>query len=98
MPKAYVVTTYRSIKDPKALAEYAKLATPAVQAGGGRFLARGDARKAYELGQTMRTVVIEFPSFEAAVGVYEGPAYARALAALGKNAAERDMRIVEGVE
>ncbi len=98
MPKAYVVTTYRSIKDPKALAEYAKLAGPAVQAGGGRFLARSDAKKSYELGQTLRTVVIEFPSFAAAVATYEGPAYAKALEALGKGAVERDMRIVEGMD
>jgi Domain of unknown function (DUF1330) len=50
MPKAYIVTTYRSISNPDALAEYAKLAGPAMIAAGGRFLARGNAVKAYEKG------------------------------------------------
>ena len=34
MPKAYMVTAYRSIGKPEALAVYAKLAGPAVQAAG----------------------------------------------------------------
>jgi uncharacterized protein (DUF1330 family) len=43
-------------------------------------------------------VVTEFPSLAQAIAAYEGPAYAKALEALGKNAAVRDMRIVEAVE
>jgi uncharacterized protein (DUF1330 family) len=61
MAKAYWVATYRSISNPEALAAYAKLAGPAIEAAGGRFLARGT------------------------------------LKALGKGA-DRDMRIVEGVD
>ena len=64
MPKAYIVTTYRSISNPDALAEYAKLAGPAMTAAGGRFLARGNAAKAYEKGLVQRVVVIEFDSVE----------------------------------
>jgi Domain of unknown function (DUF1330) len=45
MPKAYIVTTYRSISNPDALAEYAKLAGPAMIAAGGRFLARATPSK-----------------------------------------------------
>ncbi len=48
MAKAYWVATYFSISNPQALGEYAKLAGPAISAGGGRFLARGTAAKAYE--------------------------------------------------
>jgi uncharacterized protein (DUF1330 family) len=40
MAKAYWISCYRSVKNPDALAAYAKLAAPAIQAGGGRFLAR----------------------------------------------------------
>ena len=36
MAKAYWVATYRSISSPEALAGYAKLAGPAIQAAGGR--------------------------------------------------------------
>jgi uncharacterized protein (DUF1330 family) len=38
MAKAYAITTYRSISNPDALAAYAKLAGPAIQAAGGKFL------------------------------------------------------------
>jgi uncharacterized protein (DUF1330 family) len=50
MAKGYWITFYRSISDPAALAAYGKLAGPAIIANGGRFLARGDAAKAYEQG------------------------------------------------
>ena len=98
MPKAYVVTTYRSISNPEALAAYARLAGPAIQAAGGKFLARGTPAKIYEAGMNERTVVVEFASLAQAIAAYEGPGYKKALDALGKNAAVRDMRIVEGVE
>jgi len=97
MAKAYMVVTYRSISNPDALAAYAKIAGPAIQAAGGRFLVRGTPTRTYEVGIKERTVVVEFPSVAAAMAAYEGPAYAEALKALGKNAAVRDMRIVEGV-
>jgi uncharacterized protein (DUF1330 family) len=72
MPKAYLVATYRSISNPDALAEYAKLAGPAIIAAGGRFLARGNAAKAYEKGVVQRVVLTEFDSVEKAVAAFEG--------------------------
>ena len=50
MAKAYWIGCYRSISDPAALAEYAKLAGPAIIAAGGRFLARSGTAKTYEAG------------------------------------------------
>ena len=41
MAKGYWITFYRSVSNPAALSEYGRLAVPAIQAGGGRFLARG---------------------------------------------------------
>ena len=96
MAKAFWVATYRSISDSEKLAAYAKLAGPAIEAGGGKFLARGTAAKAYEAGLLQRTVIIEFASVDAAVAVHDSAAYQAALAALG-NGADRDLRIVEGV-
>ena len=98
MAKAYWITFYRSISNPDALAAYAKLAAPALTAAGGRFLARGIAVKTMEQGLMQRTVLIEFESVDKAVAAYNSPGYQQALAALGKSAAERDIRIVEGVE
>lgn len=98
MPKAYWISTYRAINNSDALAAYSKLAGPALAAAGGRFLARSTAAHAMEHGLMQRTVIIEFPSVEAAKAAYDSPAYKEALAALGKGSVERDMRIVPGVE
>jgi len=95
MPKAYWISCYRSVSNPTALAEYAKLAGPAIQAGGGRFLARGTPAKTYEAGLAERTVVIEFESVAQAVATHDSPAYQAALRALA-GGAERDLRIIEG--
>ena len=95
MPKGYWITLYRSVSDPARLAEYAALAGPAIESGGGRFLARGAPVKSFEGTQNQRAVVIEFPSVEQAIATYEGPAYRTALAKL-KGAVDRDVRIVEG--
>ena len=95
MAKAYSVNCYHSIDDPAALAAYAKIAGPAIQAAGGRFLARGNPAKVYEQGIDQRTVIIEWDSVKQAMDAYESPAYQEALKALG-GAAKRDIRIVEG--
>ena len=79
MAKAYWVATYRSISNPDALAEYAKLAGPAIQAGGGRFLARGGTAKTYEAGIAQRTVLIEFESVAKAIATHDSPGYQAAL-------------------
>jgi uncharacterized protein (DUF1330 family) len=96
MAKAYWITCYRKITDPARLAAYAKLAGPSIEAGGGRFLARGIPTKAYEAGLSERTVLIEFDSIERAIAVHDSPSYQDALRALGDGAV-RDLRIVDGV-
>jgi uncharacterized protein (DUF1330 family) len=96
MAKAYWVASYRSIKKPEALAAYAKLAAPAVQAAGGRFLVRGMPSKTYEAGLNQRIVVIEFDSVAQAIAAHDSEAYQAALKLLA-DGAERDIRIVEGV-
>jgi len=96
MAKAYWVATYRSISNADALAAYAKLAGPAIAAGGGRMLARGMPAQVYEAGLQQRTVLIEFDSVEAARAAHDSPAYQEAMAALA-GGADRDIRIVEGL-
>ena len=97
MPKGYWINTFRSIKDPAKVDAYRKLAGPAMQAAGAKFLVRGDPAKVYEAGMMQRTVVIEFESIEKAIAAHDSPGYQEALKALG-DGAERDLRIVEGVE
>lgn len=97
MAKGYWVSCYRAIKDADALTEYAKLAGPAIEDGGGTLLARGGRMEAFEAGVKERTVVVEFASFEQALATHDGDAYQAALAKLG-DGAERDFRVVEGVD
>jgi uncharacterized protein (DUF1330 family) len=96
MAKAYFISCYRQITDPAKLAAYAKLATAAVEASGGRFIARGMPAIVYEAGQSERTVIIEFDSVEQAIAMHDSAGYQAALAAL-EGAAVRDIRIVPGV-
>jgi len=98
MAKAYWVVTYKSIKNPDALAAYAKIAGPAIQAAGGKFLVRGTAAEAWESGVKQRTVVTEFPDLKSAIAAHGSPGYQEALRALGTGNVERDLRVVEGVE
>src|SRR5579862_2605275 len=95
MAKAYWISAYRSIRNPEALAAYAKLAGPALRNAGGRFLARGVPARVFESGVAERTVLIEFDSVAQAIAAHDSPEYQKALAALG-NAMDRDMRIIEG--
>lgn len=94
---AYWIATYDELTDPDKVAAYAAIAGPALTDAGGRFLARGLPEQVWELGEETRTVLIEFPSVEAARAAHDSPAYAEALAALG-DGARRDIRIVPAVE
>ncbi len=95
MAGAYWISWYREIKDPAKLAAYAKLAVAAIEAGGGRIVAREPAVQAYEGGGKQRTTIIEFPSVERAIATHESAAYQAALAALDGGVI-REIRIVPG--
>lgn len=82
------------VTDAEAYGRYAELATGAIGAYGGVFLARGGRYKQLEGRDRARNVVARFPSFEDAVACYESPAYQEALSH-AKGAAERDLVIVE---
>lgn len=97
MAKGYWVVAYRSVADADKLAAYGKIATVAIAEAGGRFLARGGQVTPHEAGLEQRTVLVEFPSYEVAVAAYHSETYARALEAFD-GAAERDLRITEGVD
>lgn len=96
MAKGYFVSIYRKILDPVKFGEYAKLALPALEAAGGKFLTRSVAVAAYEHGIKERVVIVEFESAAKAIAAHESPAYQAALKALD-GAADREIRIVEGI-
>jgi uncharacterized protein (DUF1330 family) len=96
MKKGYWVVAYRSISDESALRAYGALALPAVESFGGHFLTRSTSQiQAHEAGLQLRTILVEFDSFDIALAAHECAAYQKALQALGSGA-ERDYRIVEG--
>jgi uncharacterized protein (DUF1330 family) len=95
--KGYWIAFYRSISNPDALDEYAKLAVPALRSVGGRYLASGEPAAVYEAGLNERVAMIEFESVQQAIAAHDSPKYQAALRALGAGAVERDVRIVEQV-
>ena len=85
-----------TVSDQDSYGEYAKRAGPAIEAHGGRFLARGGRHRTLESRDHARNVVVQFASFEDAIACYNSPAYQEALAH-ALESAERDVAIVEGV-
>jgi uncharacterized protein (DUF1330 family) len=85
-----------TVTDDAAYGRYAKLATEAIAAHGGRFLARGGRYRQLEGREHARNVLAEFPSLEAAEACYNSPAYQEALSH-ARGASTRDLVIVEGV-
>ncbi|HVQ93554.1 MAG TPA: DUF1330 domain-containing protein [Mycobacteriales bacterium] len=97
MRKAYWINTVTAVHDPAKVEAYIRLAGPAMQAAGGRFLARGTPAAVFESGTTARTTLIEFPSVDAAVAAYNSAPYQEARRALA-GGADREIRIVEAAE
>jgi uncharacterized protein (DUF1330 family) len=74
MPKGYIIG-HITVNDPEAYREYVERDTPILLALGGRFVVRGGQSQVME-GQTeSRHVVIEFPSYAAALAAYNDPEY-----------------------
>ena len=66
MNKGYIVTVYENINDDEALKNYAEKAREAVKKYGGKFLVRGGRKIVTEGKEFVRTVVMEFYSFDKA--------------------------------
>ena len=85
-----------NVSDAEAYGEYVKLATPALEGHGGKFLARGGRSVTLEGEDFARNVLVEFPSFDAAVACYNSPEYQEAKARQ-EGAAVRNLWILEGL-
>lgn len=82
------------VTDEEAYAKYAVIATEAIEAHGGVFLARGGRYVQLEGNDRPRNVVARFPSVEQAVACYNSDRYKEGLAH-AKGASERDLMVVE---
>jgi uncharacterized protein (DUF1330 family) len=94
MSKGYWVA-FADISDPEGYKAYMAENAKAFSKFGARFLARGGRYEAAEGKPRSRTVVIEFPSYQAAVDCYHSPEYAKAKA-LRQGKSVMDLSIVEG--
>ena len=83
-----------TVTDAEAYGRYAAAATAIIAKHGGVFLARASRHQQMEGTDRPRNVVARFPSFDAAVNCYNSPEY-QEIAAIAKDAAERDLVIVE---
>ena len=95
MSKGYVVCVYESIKDDEALKNYAAKARAAVKKYNGKFLIRGGENIVTEGKNFVRTVVIEFDSFEKVKDFFYSPEY-QAAHELLKDTVVRNHQIIEG--
>ena len=96
MPKAYVIVDI-DVTDPERYAAYRELAARAVEAAGGRYLARGGATEVLEGDRVPhRTVILEFADMQAARAWYDSPAYLEARS-LRAGAAVGSFIAVEGI-
>ncbi|MFC7705153.1 DUF1330 domain-containing protein [Plastorhodobacter daqingensis] len=84
------------VTDSDAYARYAAIATEAIAAHGGVFLARGGRYQQLEGNDRPRNVVARFPSFDDALACYNSPRYQEALS-FARGASERDLVIVEEI-
>jgi uncharacterized protein (DUF1330 family) len=96
MASGYWIMTFRSISDQAGIDRYAAAAGPVIRAQGGRVLAAGLPAFAYQAGTLQRVAIVEFSSLEAADAAYLSAEYQAAVQHL-VGAAERDVRIVEGL-
>ena len=93
--KGYIVCVYENIKDDDALKNYAIKARSAVEKYDGKFLIRGGKNIVTEGKNFVRTVVIEFDSFEVAKEFFYSPEYQTAHGLL-KDTVIRNHQIIEG--
>ncbi len=96
MPAALWIA-HVEVTDAEAYGRYARIATEAITAHGGVFLARGGTYVQLEGRDRARNVVARFPSLRAAVDCYNSPRYQEGLA-YARGAAVRDLVVVEEAE
>ena len=96
MAKAYWVA-HVDVSDPQVYEKYKAANAAPFAEFGASFIVRGGDQEVREGTVRSRTVVIEFPSYEAAVACYDSPAYQAAFD-IRKEVSIGDRVIVKGYE
>lgn len=96
MPKAYWIA-HAEVSDPEVYEKYKAANAAPFAEYGARFIVRGGQQEVREGQAKSRTVVIEFPSLEAAQACFDSDAYQEAKA-IRDPIAVADLVIVEGYD
>ena len=94
MPKGYIIG-HVTVTNPETYPEYTRRNTPVLEQLGARFIVRGGQGQVVEGQAHARHVVIEFPSYEAALAAYHDPEY-QEIAEIRKASGESVIIVVEG--
>ena len=95
MPKGYVIVR-ATVTNPEKWGEYVAKSKIALDKFGGTPIVRGGKCEIVEGKGTQRNAVLEFPTYEAALGYAKSQEYADAKA-IRHDAGTLDMTVVEGV-
>ncbi|WP_108658937.1 DUF1330 domain-containing protein [Acuticoccus kandeliae] len=96
MPKGYWIA-HVDVDDEEGYKEYIGMNAEPITRHGGRFLVRGGRFEGIEGTKRARNVIIEFPSYQAALDCMNSEAYQAALAVRRKYS-KADVIVIEGYE
>ena len=96
MAKGYWIANVE-VREADAYKAYGAMLGDIFRKHGGRYVTRGGKMVTVEGKSRSRIVVIEFPSYDAAMTCYRSPEYAKAIA-LRQSAADADLVIIEGYD
>jgi uncharacterized protein (DUF1330 family) len=93
--KGYWVALYKKITNKDNLKNYSSKVTLVIKSFGGKPLVRGGEYQCLEGEDFPRTVIWEFPSYEAAIECHKSKEYQEGWA-LAMNTTERNLQIIRG--
>lgn len=96
MPKGYWIA-HVDVHDPKIYDNYRAAVAAPLRDFGGQFIVRGGTQQEEEGKTRARSVIIEFPSYQAALDCYHSDGY-QAAKAIRFPVADGDFVIVEGYD
>ena len=96
MAKGYWIA-HVDVSDPEGYKGYVAVNAEPLKKFGARFIVRGGQFEGREGRSRSRNVVLEFPSYQAALDCYNSPEYQRAIA-LRTPYSTADLTIIEGYD
>ena len=96
MAKGYWIANV-DVHNADGYKEYVAALPDILRKFGGRYVTRGGRTDVVEGKNRSRVVVLEFPSYDAAMACYRSPEYAKAIS-LRQASADADLIVIEGYD